>query len=175
MRKCLSLFLACLMAIQSFGLLLYYMTEINRCKTDFKEQLFSKTIADYLLVEFSNKKKDFQLIGNDEILHQGKLFDIVKKTSRKGEIVYYAISDEKEDGYSVGVSLLSKENSNENNGPVKTAKYQLFKYTADGKYFNLITALNSRIVTKIKPAAYITFYASPCMMIFSPPPDPLFS
>ena len=175
MRKSLSLFLAFMIAVQSFGQLIVYWGAIYHCKLEFVERLESKQINNQSVIIFSDKKQDFQLINEDEILSNGKIYDIVKKESYNGRTFYYALNDVNEDEYLEQVSQLSKSNQHDSKIPFGAEKIRIHKYTVPEKCFSLLSALALRQSIKINSFSSIICQLSPCKMIFSPPPNVLFS
>ena len=57
----------------------------------------SEAAGEKKLILFSSDNKGFKLVDNDEILANGKMYDIVKTTTGNGVTLYFALADNDED------------------------------------------------------------------------------
>jgi len=167
MKKFFPVFFAILLAFNSVGLLVYYWGEVNFCKVAVQE----KTSRDCL--RFYADDKDVQLVNDDEFLFHGKLFDIVEKKTRGGRTIYFAYSDEQEDGLMESIAQLSRMNSTENSLPGKSNFPEILKYTSS-QQLSFSFFLHKDLKEENTSFA-ILFFDQPFRNIFSPPPNFLLS
>ena len=114
--------------------------------------------------------KGIKRVDKNEILVDGKLYDIVETQFSNGIILYYTISDEDEDEYVQNLTDWGKNNQ-ENSLPGKTISIHLAKYFTIEKYHHPVSASSIHLRTGMKTVSDSFFYASPFINIFSPPPD----
>ncbi|HWB63910.1 MAG TPA: hypothetical protein VG603_10395 [Chitinophagales bacterium] len=105
MKKIVALFMLLVLAYNMAGFLVIY--KILQFKLREKIQADLKWHQSYgtLSVFSSNqgiKSTDFELLGHDEISHNGRMYDIVKIEKKDGKTIFYCLSDEQE------TSLLQK-------------------------------------------------------------------
>ena len=82
MRKTIPFLLLLLIGINSFGLLIFYWGEIQLCRADAGDKDADELASSGNLVAFYPEDKNFTVLNGNEILRDGKLFDIVKKEIR---------------------------------------------------------------------------------------------
>lgn len=126
------------------------------------------------LIVFSSANKRIRLVGDDELLADGKMYDIVKKQTHDGQVLYYAFNDEDEDEYNAKLISLEKNDPSKNSLPGKTIKLNEEKYFArdNDNIFRLHVA---DVLQKGKINSGFLFYSSPLRDVLSPPPDCLMS
>ena len=171
MKKVVSFFLAIVIAFNSVVLLFFYLGQIEQCKYASISLRNACYPSGNTLQEFSSDDKYVHLIDEDELIVKGKFFDIAKKEIRKGKTIYFAYSDDKEDGFIAAVSELTGMNSNGKNLPVKITVPEFSKYTRAEK-IDLLDVFINRICNDLATHSNDLFsYNSPHLNIFSPPPD----
>jgi len=121
-------------------------------------------------VEFSSATKGLQSVGDDELLVNGKMYDVVKTNMRNGVKYYYAVSDNDEDTYIHKLADAEKGDTGVNSLPVKTFKFYELKYVAATR--NFVPTLNpSYQLTNFSCITSPMIYLSNFKDIFSPPPN----
>lgn len=174
-KKTISIFLILLLGFNSFGLFFFYWGEIQLCKIKADEYSDADYIPAKSLVVFSSGTKGIELVNKNEILADGKLYDIVKTAISNGITLYYTLSDEDEDGYVQNLTDWAKSNSEEKSLPAKTINLHLAKYFTAEKYHHYHTVSSLHGSPGVNTASDSFFYTSPYKNIFSPPPDNLLS
>ena len=132
-------------------------------------------IPEKFLVIFSSDTKGIELINKNEILVDGKLFDIVKTEIKDGKTLYYTLSDKEEDEYQLELTDWENNNSQEKSMPGKTINLHLLKYFTVEKYQSSVLYCSIHFRGNAKTGSDSFLYKSPYKNIFSPPPDNLLS
>jgi len=149
---------------------LFYWVEIQICKikAEYAERARAATRKDLIL--FSPDNKGFQLVDDDEILANGKLYDIVKICTSNGVISYYAVADRDEDEYVHKLIAAEKNDSAQKSTPGKNINLYTVKYFAAAKSnYPLCFSLN--LLISAAPPKNAFLYRPPSKDIYSPPPD----
>jgi hypothetical protein len=171
-KRSVTIFLIILLGLNSFGLSFLFWAQIQLCKI--KAERYSGdpsgSVHGKKLILFSSVNKNIRLVDEDEILADGKMYDIVKKQRHNGLVLYYALSDEDEDGYNANLTSLAKNDPSKNSLPGKTIKLYEEKYFA-GENDNVSTPQTVDIFPEGKTITSILFHPSPLRDILSPPPD----
>jgi len=172
MRKVIPYFLTLLLAFHTVGLGILYLVELHCCEMEFEDEYNLE--EEGLLVGFVAGEKNFTLVNNHEILHEGKLFDILKKENRNGKLVYLAVNDKKEDRCMEGISRIAKGHSSESSLPGKSPVVKFLKYTCQQKNKNFPGGFP---LLNLFPKGNFSHghYLSPDRDIFSPPPNRMVS
>jgi hypothetical protein len=169
MKKIVAIFVAFLLLFNTFGVLIFYWGEMERCESIAENRIIHHEFNDDALLQFSSNNKDFQIIEDKEILSDGILYDIVKTETKDDIIIYSCFSDKKESGFWNGISQLGKVNSEHSTTPVKDNAPEVLKYIAQYKSFD-----HSYIYTeKFSPSGLMDkncYYQNPYCEISSPPP-----
>lgn len=161
-----------LLGFNSFGLFFFYWGKIELCKIkahDYADGYYQ--LREKALILFSEGSKEFQLINDDEILSDGKLYDIIKKEISDGKTLYYTLSDDEEDAYVQQLGDWGKLNSEEQSLPTKTVGLHIAKFfdIKKGSYSSLKNIL--RLHSTVRSSNDLFLYTSPQQNIISPPPD----
>ncbi len=161
--------------LNSAWLLLFYLCEVQLCKIEALQYISGNNIPDNLLEKFSSSEKNFRLSGNNEIEMNGRMFDIVKKEISNGSIVYYAISDNKEDKIIQNIFGLQKADGSLSTLPSSGKKNveEVLKYTTQKDCWNTNLQLKEICILSYSKQN-VTIYSSPVLEILSPPPRLLF-
>jgi hypothetical protein len=153
----------------------FYLAEIQLCKI--KAENYANedhTTGDKKLTLIPSDSKGVELVNKNEILTDGKMYDIVKTQVRNGKTFYYTIADKDEDRDIQKLTNLEKNSTGERSLPGKTIKLYDAKYFTVEKQSQNIDHSNC-----LSPGSSAVnnagFYTSPLKDIFSPPPDYLFS
>ena len=110
------------------------MVEIQICKIKAEELAEGDSgAAGKKLVLFSSDSKGFKLVDDDEIIANGKMYDIVETRTSNGITLYYTRADADEDEYVHKLTDVEKGNSTEKSSPAKTIKQYEAKYFAAKK------------------------------------------
>ena len=101
-RNIMFLFVAFVLAFNSFGFVFYFLIERENAKEEAFEKIISlksKEKIEILSISKSviNEGRVFQRINKKEIKYEGKMYDIVKEEKQTDRIIFYCIHDEKED------------------------------------------------------------------------------
>jgi hypothetical protein len=123
---------------------------------------------------FSPDSKGFKLVDNNEILANGKMYDIVKTSTSNGITSYYARADADEDEYVHKLTDVEKSNSTEKSSPGKTIKVHEAKYFVAGKSHHP-TCFSLDLPARASTPVNILLYNSLFKDIYAPPPDYLAS
>lgn len=175
-KKVTSILLILLLGFNSFGLFFFYWGKIQLCKI--KAEDFADTyyrLPEKSLTIFSSGNKNFQFNNDDEILADGKLYDIVKTEIINGATYYFTLSDEEEDNYVQQLGEWSKSNTEEKSLPSKTISLHIGKYFTIKKECETNLHLYFRVTDDVSYKNDLFIYISPFINIFSPPPDNLLS
>ena len=112
---------------------------------------------------------NFQLLNDKELLLDNKLFDIVRSERTGSGIIYYAISDDKEDAFWNAVSELAKSNSDAHQLPGKSISPDILKFLGEETFYNAGSLiLEQPCSSNSYSSSFI--YQSPFGEIYSPPP-----
>lgn len=162
-----------LIGYNSFGLPFFYWAKIQVCKIK-AELAETGHRGPQKLTVISSADKGLQLISNDELQVDGKMYDIVKIRISNGVKYYYATSDQDEDAYIHKLADTENHETGANSLPVKMlklyeAKYfvTLEKYTPVNFCFPYTTGFG--VIST--PFTYRAHFKD----ILSPPPDLFFS
>ena len=169
MNKIVTIFVAFLLLFNTFGMLIFYWGEMEKCEALAESRIAHHEFNDDALIEFITANKDFQIIEGKEILNNGILYDIVKTETKDGITIYSCFSDKKESGFWNGISQLGKINSEHSNVPVKDNAPEVLKYIGHDKSFDhsfIYTANISQSGLMEKNF----FYQNPYGEILAPPP-----
>jgi hypothetical protein len=172
-KKFISICLLFALAFNSCGLPFFYWVKIQLCKI--KAEYAEEHASGGALILISSAKKGVQRVNNTELLVDGKMYDIVKTTMRKGIEFFYTKSDKDEDADVSRLSVLEKDDAGEKSLPVKIFKLHELKLVigqAENRsfvceplaFFNKFCINNTTFV-----------YPLHFKDIFSPPPNFLFS
>ncbi|MCO5949741.1 hypothetical protein [Mucilaginibacter flavidus] len=151
------------------------MLEIQGCKIKAEEHAERDSgAAGKKLVLFSSDSKGFKLVDDDEIIANGKMYDIVKTRTSNGITSYYARADADEDEYVSKLTEIEKGNAAEKSSPGKTIKLY------EAKYFAAKKNLYPDCFSLDLPPGAITLentllYNALFKDIYAPPPDYLAS
>ena len=119
---------------------------------------------------FSSATKGVQLVGDDELQVDGKMYDIVKTRVHNGVKYYYAVGDHEEDTYVHKLVNAEKDGTGVNSLPAKTFKLYELKYVAVTKSLAL-SFTPSHDLTDFSCITTPLIYLSHFKDIFSPPPN----
>jgi hypothetical protein len=175
-KKVSAIFLITLLVFNSFGLFFFYWGNIEFCKIkahDFAQNFYQ--VPEKAITIFSSKVDNFKLKEDEEIIANGNLFDIVKREIVGNDTLYYALCDHDEDLYSQKLSDWNRSNANSKSTPAKAGWPHIEKYLEVLKLVPPVFSytLNSNSLAKL--SNHLFYYQSPLIIVFSPPPDFLFS
>ncbi|ASU32663.1 hypothetical protein [Mucilaginibacter xinganensis] len=123
---------------------------------------------------FSSDSKGFKLVDDDEILANGKMYDIVKTSKANGVTSYYTCADADEDALVNKLTHVEKSNATGKLLVGKTIKIYAAKYFASGKnHQHLYFSLNLPARAPFPESAFL--YDFLFKDIYAPPPDCLVS
>lgn len=115
MKRLISILLALFILYNSGVYLFLYIHTEKVVKQQAKERIRSGILKDeeYRLFIVSklyrSEANDFTFIGDDEILYQGQMYDIVKIEDSGDSIKYYCLNDENESKLFANFSQLNKQ------------------------------------------------------------------
>ncbi len=167
MRKVAPILLALLLMLNSFGLIIIYWGTMHAHEVEMRNYISScKDVSQLPLLKFN--PASVQLVGDDELVSDGNLYDIVRTEAGVNGLIYYAISDDDEDALWDSVARVAKNNTDNNKSQGKNVLPEVLKY------------LNCEPYTISLPVIYaqddINFiikdccYQSPFGELFAPPP-----
>jgi hypothetical protein len=119
---------------------------------------------------FSSDSKGFKLVDDDEILANGKMYNIVKTRTSNGITSYYTRADGDEDEFLQNLTNVEKSNTTEKSSPEKTIKLYEAKYFAVRKDHYPARFLLDLLAGASTPEG-ILLYNSLFKDIYAPPPD----
>jgi hypothetical protein len=158
----------------SFGLPFFYWVKIQLCKLKAEYAESERETKTRPLIAFSSERKGLRQVNADELLVDGKMYDIVKTAVRDGVKYFYAAGDEDEDVYLHKLADSEKDNWGEKSLPLKIFKLYEAKYVvAQQNYSPACYSPDEKNDFGVIPASSV--YLSHFKDIFSPPPEPLFS
>jgi hypothetical protein len=164
-----------LVGYYSFGASLFYWVEIQICKIKAEEHAEGDSdAAGKKIVLFSSESKGFKLVDDDEIIANGKIYDIVKTCTSNGITSYYTRADADEDEYVHKLTDVEKGNSTEKSSPAKTIKQYEAKYFV-AKKNNQINCFSLNLPARASIPENTLLYNSLFNDIYAPPPDYLAS
>ena len=169
MNRFVSLALVFIIVLQSVGLYLLNWEAIENCRVEFKMLTYYNTKNENNFISFNSKDKNFELLGNDELISNGHHFDIVKKKYINGNWQYFAIGDQKEDYFTKKIQECASNNSL----PYRNAsKYKIIEKNKDTPVINFLFHFFSITCFLMRVEMKQTFsYLSPLRFIFVPPPN----
>jgi len=153
---------------------LFYWVQIQICKIKAECAERSRAVKVKDLVLFSSANKGFQLVDDDEILANGKMYDIVKTGADDGAIIYYAVADRDEDQYVRELIAAEKNDSAQKSTTGKNISVYAAKYFGAKKHHHPLCFSLNLLVTAA-PLKNAVPYHSPYKDIYSPPPEYLTS
>lgn len=165
-----------LLGLNSFGLFFFYWGEIQLCKIRAREYAdFDFIIPGKSTVIFTSDNKAIEFINKMEIRVDGKLYD-VKKTELNGDVTtYYTMSDEEEDHYVQSLQGWELSNSSEKSLPGKTINLHLAKFLQSQKNWSFSLHHLKGNQQQLKAVDDSFYYNSPLKIVFTPPPERIFS
>ena len=148
---------------------MFYWVQIQICKIKAEYAESSRDVKVKDLVSFSSANKGFELIDDDEILANGKMYDIVKTCANNGVIVYYALPDGDEDQYVRELIAAEKNDSAQKSTPGKNISLYSAKYFAAKNHLHPL-CFSVNLLISASPLKNSAPYNSPYKDIYSPPP-----
>lgn len=160
--------------VDSSGLLFYYFSKVELRKIQVRDYIASVENFDtHSLTVFSSANKNVEVIDKHEIRYNGKMYDIVKTEKKEAKILYYVISDNKEDELLSDIARLAKHHSDKSHLPGKRAACKILKIVNNNHSLSYsLYAVNPNADRFTGEPQY---YPSPLKAVLSPPPRHLFS
>jgi hypothetical protein len=157
-----------LLGINTTGISFFYCIEIEMCKIKAKDS-DNVQVEKKRAIVFSSRSPGFKLVGDDELMAGGKMYDIVEKQIVNGVTEYYAANDNDEDAVLNKLSVSNKTSTADKS--LASARFKIYdvvyclpkakKYQA--RSFSKIDA--ARIPDA--PGFYRIYFRT----IISPPPE----
>jgi len=159
------------MILNSLGFFILYLSEIRNCEIESRKFIASESVlAEKMLTVFTTGKNNFQVINSDEIISNGKLFDIVKTGFRNGKKIFYTIGDELEDNVVSKILLITAANADNQSTPEAKFFPELLKNLYDCPNVNSFYNYSSTIEIKY-PFSKSLFIQTIYLELISPPPE----
>ena len=147
--------------------------EIQICKIKAEGHADDEAAGEKLVL-FSSDSKGFRLVDDDEILANGKMYDIVKIRTGNGITSYYTHADNDEDEFLQKLTNVEKSNATDKSPPGKIIKLYEAKYFANRKD-HCPACFSSDLLARASTPESILLYNSLFKDIYAPPPDYLAS
>jgi hypothetical protein len=149
-----------------------YWGEIQLCKLRAGEY----TDEDYTahgknVVVFTSAMTGIELVNDDEIRVNDKLYDVEKKESSEGVTTYFAYSDEEEDAYLRNLNNWGKDSSRQSSLPGNKVNIHLAKFISLEKDHDKDNITFNQQDQIIKVFSDSFFYTAPLKLVCTPPPD----
>jgi len=161
-----------LLGINTTGISFFYCIQIEMCKIKAKDN-DNVQVEKKRAVMFSSRAGGFKLVGDDELMAGGKMYDIVGKKTVNGVTEYYAASDNDEDAILNKLSVSHKTSAGDKAlASVRFKIYDVIYCLPKAKKYQ--TRSFSKIDAARIPDAPV-FYRTYFRAVISPPPEPFFS
>ncbi|MGB9696826.1 MAG: hypothetical protein ACP5P3_08825 [Ignavibacteria bacterium] len=154
MKRLVSILLALFVLYNSGVYLFLYIHSEKVVKQEAKDRIRSGLLREdecklfVVSKSYQLNENEFTFIGDDEILYQGQMYDIVKVEDSDDSIKYYCLNDESESKLLTGFTQLNKQVSDKEKSLIITV---LSLVLAQGLLESTIDVNTPQKVTKIIP------------------------